>query len=115
MPSSEAYPNLEVSVYNSIYTVFRFMKFLGDKQLIWFCTYTDGCMKHCMVSAFLSVCEKNTVDLGGIRTHDLLLTCADVSFSYSENVSKCFVFILTLNLGKEHSLFKHNGQWLNFS
>ena len=55
----------------------RLRKFLRWVINNWFVfwPYTDVCMKHCIRSAF-RVSVKKTGNLGGIQTHDLLLSSA---------------------------------------
>ena len=52
----------------------------NKKLMIWFCSYTDVMywMKYFIHSAFRVSVKNSTGDSGGIRTHDLLLTSADI-------------------------------------
>ena len=64
------------SRFHDIYRLMQFLHRVIATDLI--LAYTDVCTALC-TQCFPSVCEKNfTGDSGGIRTHDLLLTSADV-------------------------------------
>ena len=62
--------------FSGLYTVSK-IAFHGEKEWFNFVLYTDVYIAL-YVQCFLSVCEKNSGDSGGIRTHDLLLTSADI-------------------------------------